>query len=249
MISVYEAKVISNQKICENIYEMVIPGQIKPLPGQFYMVKGIDGQYLLPRPISVHDYENGNVKLLYRLTGVGTHQLSRMMSGQSVQVFGPLGNGFDLSLIKGKVAIIGGGIGIAPLLYLSKSLPVNTVDLYLGFKDETYCINQFKNIHSSIYLSTEDGSLGHKGYITDLVQWDQYDTVVTCGPDLMTYKIIKICREHNIKVFASLEKRMACGIGACLGCVVKTTSGNQRACKEGPVFDGNMLVISEENDG
>jgi dihydroorotate dehydrogenase electron transfer subunit len=232
-----------NIELCKNIFKMTLAIDTEPKPGQFYMIKSLNGDYLLPRPISVHDYYDGKLVLLYRISGHGTEMISKMTKGNELQLLGPLGNGFDLEEINGKTAIIGGGIGIAPLLYLLKKLDTKNIDVFLGFKDDVYTVTEFKNACSSVSVVTEDGSTEKKGFVTDFIDYEKYDTVITCGPDIMMEKIIKTCVEKNIEVYASLEKRMACGVGACLGCVTKTVEGNKRVCKDGPVFKGRDLIL------
>lgn len=239
--------ILENKKINGEIYEITISypnADIKP--GQFFMVKSLEGSYLLPRPISVYDYDGENLKLLYKIVGKGTEILGRLQPNEKVQLLGPLGNGFDLNNINGKIALIGGGIGIAPLNYLVKKLKFMNIDSYLGFKDEVFCTVNFKECSKNLIIATENGSIGNQGYITDNVKWKEYDTIITCGPEVMMNKVIKKGKENNIKTYASLEKRMACGIGACLGCSVKTKDGIKRACKEGPVFLGEELIIKEQ---
>lgn len=236
-------RILENNLICDSIYELAVTTDIRPLPGQFYMIKGLNGDYLLPRPISVHDYEDGVLKLLYRVSGHGTNQISRLKKGDNIQILGPLGNGFDVEVLKGKIAIIGGGIGIAPLLYLAKTIASQNPDIYLGYKNYTFCVKSFEVNCDKLTVVTENGCTGKKGYVTDFVNVGEFDSVITCGPDIMMEKIIEECAEKNIPVYASLEKRMACGIGACLGCVVSTIDGNKRVCKDGPVFSGRDLML------
>lgn len=236
-------KIIENNQICQNIFELVAASDIKPLPGQFYMIKGLNGDYLLPRPISVHDYQDGKIRLLYRVSGHGTDQISRMRIDDDIQVLGPLGNGFDIELLNGKIALVGGGIGIAPLLYLARNIESEQLDVYLGYKDDTFCLEGFRPYCNELTVVTEDGNTGQKGYVTDFVDVSNYDIVITCGPDIMMEKISRECLGKNVEVYASLEKRMACGVGACLGCVVNTKDGNKRVCKDGPVFNGRDLTI------
>jgi dihydroorotate dehydrogenase electron transfer subunit len=237
------SKIIENNQICENIFELALASEIRPLPGQFYMIKGLNGDYLLPRPISAHDYKDEKLTLLYRISGHGTSQISRMKIDDDIQILGPLGNGFDVESLKGKIALVGGGIGIAPLLYLAKNIESEKMDIYLGYKDETFCVERFASCCDKLTVVTEDGNIGEKGYVTDFVNVSDYDIVIACGPDVMMKKIIRACRENNVEVYVSMEKRMACGIGACLGCAVSTTEGNKRACKDGPVFSGKDLTI------
>jgi len=242
------SSIIQNKHIVEDIYEMHLEFENKEInPGQFFMVKSLEGSYLLPRPISVYDYDGKILKLLYKVVGKGTKIFSKLKTEEKVQILGPLGNGFPLQDIKGKVALIGGGIGIAPLNYLVKNLKAFEIDSYLGFRDKIYSLDKFEEFSQKLVIATETGNYGKKGFVTDFVNWEDYDTLITCGPEVMMNKIIKIGKDKSIKTYASLEKRMACGIGACLGCSVKTTSGIKRACKEGPVFSGEELVVEEQS--
>ena len=241
------SSIIQNKNIIEDIYEIQLEFENKEVnPGQFFMVKSLEGSYLLPRPISIYDYDGKILKLLYKVVGKGTKIFSKLKTEEKVQVLGPLGNGFPLEDIQGRIAIVGGGIGIAPLNYLVKNLKGLYIDTYLGFKEEIYSLDSFEKFSENLLIATESGSYGEKGFVTDFVNWENYDTIITCGPEIMMNKIIKTGNEKSIKVYASLERRMACGIGACLGCSVKTKEGMKRACKEGPVFSGEELVIEEQ---
>ncbi len=236
------SKILVNEQIIDNIYKLIIDFKFdKILPGQFFMLKTLNNEFLLPRPISVNDCDESSVTFLYRIEGLGTKVMSNLQTGTEIQVQGPLGNGFDLDKIKGKVALIGGGIGTAPLLYLAKKLEVKA-DVYLGFRDVTYGLDEFEKYADKLLIATEDGSKGHKGFITSLVNFDDYDCVVTCGPEIMMNVVMDACKKANAKCFVSLEKRMACGVGACLGCAVETVDGMKRACKDGPVFLSRELI-------
>ncbi len=235
--------VTENKQILNNIYKLSAEFEAEIKPGQFFMLKTLDNSFLLPRPISVNDV-NGNIaSFLFRLEGQGTKNISKLCVNDKIQLFGPLGNGFDTEKLKGKTAIIGGGIGVAPLLYLTKILGINA-DVYLGYKDmeNMYISEEFKIYANKIVIVTEDGSFGEKGFVTDFVPYNKYDAVVACGPEIMMNKIMNTCIANNIKCYLSLERRMACGIGACLGCTVETKNGNKRACKDGPVFDSEDLL-------
>jgi len=232
-----------NKQVSNNIYRLSAEFESEIKPGQFFMLKTTDNSFLLPRPISINDVNGNIVSFLYRIEGQGTKKISSLSKNDELQLFGPLGNGFDLDKLKGKVAIIGGGIGIAPLLYLCKLLD-KKADVYLGYKDREnmYIIDEFKSFAGRCVIVTEDGSFGEKGFVTDYVDYDEYNVVVTCGPEIMMKRIANICKDKKIKCYVSLERRMACGIGACLGCTVETKTGNKRACKEGPVFDSEELI-------
>ena len=235
--------ITENEQILNNIFRLsaVFESDIKPC--QFFMLKTLDNSFLLPRPVSVNDVNGNIVSFLYRIEGTGTKKISSLRQNDEIQLFGPLGNGFDTNKMKGKVAVIGGGIGAAPLLYLTKKLGENA-DVYLGYKDSAnmYINDEFKSFADKTVIITEDGSYGEKGFVTDYVPYDKYDAVITCGPEIMMNKVINNCRNLNIKCYVSLERRMACGMGACLGCSVETKKGNKRACKDGPVFDSEELI-------
>lgn len=240
-MKVQENKILENKLISNKIYRLIIKfdGEIKP--GQFFMLKTLDNSFLLPRPISVNDVNNNTITFLYRVEGVGTTAISRMKENDEIQLFGPLGNGFDIIKLQGKVAVIGGGIGIAPLLYLTKKIGKDA-DVYLGYKDNVYISEEFERYSNNTVIVTEDGNEGKKGYVTDYIDFEKYDVVVTCGPEIMMNKIVSKCKEKKIKCYVSLERRMACGLGACLGCTVETIGGNKRACKDGPIFSSEELI-------
>jgi len=235
--------VVKNEQISKNIYRLSVEFDSEIKPGQFFMLKTTDNAFLLPRPISVNDVNENLVSFLYRLEGQGTKKISSLRKNDEIQIFGPLGKGFEPDKLLGRVAVIGGGIGIAPLLYLCKVLG-KKADVYLGYRDKEnmYIIDEFKSSTRRCIVVTEDGSFGEKGFVTDYISYDEYDVVVTCGPEIMMNKIASICRNKKIKCYVSLERRMACGLGACLGCTVETKTGNKRACKEGPVFDSEELI-------
>lgn len=244
-MKVIKSRITENKLISPKIYKLVVESDklnedIKP--GQFFMLKTLDNAFLLPRPISVNDTEENKVTFLYRVEGMGTTTISKMRKDDEIQIFGPLGNGFDMNMLKGKIAIVGGGIGIAPLLYLAKKLG-KSADVYLGYRDSVYIAEEFENYSNSLVIVTEDGKTGQKGFVTEYVKIENYDVVVACGPEIMMNKIIAKCRDKNIKCYISLERRMACGLGACLGCTVETINGNKRACKDGPIFSSEELVL------
>lgn len=236
-----KSRITENSSIANRIFKLSaeFSGEIKP--GQFFMLKTLDNSFLLPRPISVNDVNKKEVTFLYRIEGIGTTKISTMKIGDELQLFGPLGNGFDIDELQGKIAVVGGGIGIAPLLYLTKCLG-KQADIYLGFKDCVYTVDEFEKYAGQVLIVTEDGSKGEKGFVTDYIDYNKYDAVVTCGPEIMMNKIMHSCKENNVKCYVSLERRMACGMGVCLGCTVMTKIGNKRACKDGPVFSSEVLI-------
>ncbi|MDW5300446.1 MAG: dihydroorotate dehydrogenase electron transfer subunit [Sedimentibacter sp.] len=242
-MKVLKSKIIENVNISNRIYRLTAEFKDEIKPGQFFMLKTLDNSFLLPRPISVNDVNENTVTFLYRTEGIGTTKISSMRENDEIQLFGPLGNGFDIDELNGKIAVVGGGIGIAPLLYLTKILG-KKVDVYLGYrdKDNVYIENLFQQYADKTVVVTEDGSIGEKGFVTDYIDYKKYDVVVTCGPEIMMNIIMKNCMENNVKCYVSLERRMACGMGVCLGCTVETKNGNKRACKDGPVFSSEELI-------
>ncbi|MCY6369682.1 dihydroorotate dehydrogenase electron transfer subunit [Clostridium ganghwense] len=235
--------VIENKEISSEIFKLKVKGNFEAKPGQFYMVKCWEDGPFLPRPISVHDVEEDGITFLYAVVGKGTKLFSKLKVNDKIQIIGPLGNGFDKEKIKGKVAVVSGGIGIAPLNYLIKELKECEIDLYCGFRDEVYGVGSLNKYTNNVKISTENGSVGHKGYVTELLKPEEYDMVICCGPEVMMQKVAKMCLDKDVEVYVSMENRMACGIGACLVCTCKTKDGNKRTCKDGPVFNGRDLVL------
>jgi len=242
-MKVLKSKIIENIAISNRIFRLTAEFKEEIKPGQFFMLKTLDNSFLLPRPISVNDVNENSVTFLYRTEGIGTTKISCLRENDEIQLFGPLGNGFDINKLKGKIAVVGGGIGIAPLLYLTRILG-QKADVYLGYKDKdnVYIENLFQQYADKTVIVTEDGSIGEKGFVTDYIDYEKYEALVTCGPEIMMNKIVKSCMENNVKCYVSLERRMACGMGVCLGCTVETKNGNKRACKDGPVFSSEELI-------
>lgn len=240
------SKIISNLEISKGIYKMVVEEKQQIKAGQFYMLKN-NGETLLPRPISICEKEDNTITFVYAVVGTGTKEFSNLKEGDYIQLTGPLGNGFDLDVDFGKIALVSGGIGTAPMLELAKRLRSNNndvvMDLYAGFRDDIYLVDEIKEYVDTAYVSTNSGKYGHKGFITDLLQVEKYDVVLCCGPEVMMKKVVEMCKEKNVKVFVSMEKHMACGVGACLVCTCKTKDGHKRTCKDGPVFDGYYVEL------
>lgn len=235
--------IVSNREISSKIYEIVLEGDFKGQPGQFYMLRGWNGlDPFLARPISIADLEGDKITFLYEVRGRGTHIISKLGQGDKLSLLGPLGNGFDCN-VKGKLAIVAGGIGIAPMYYLAKSLNVRA-DLYAGFRNKVYLMDEFKPYVNEIKISTEDGSLGHKGYIIDIFKPEDYDLVLSCGPTPMLKVLMNKCK-GKVPVYTSMESRMGCGVGTCLGCTIETSRGMERVCKEGPVFLAEEVCFND----
>lgn len=231
-----KAKILENVEVSKNVFKLVLEGKFKGNPGQFYMLKSWEESPLLPRPFGICDLKDNSITFLYEVVGKGTGIMSSLRVGEYMEILGPLGNGFEIFENK-KSAIVSGGIGIAPMIYLSKFL--KNVDLYTGFRDTPYMTNAFENISKNI-ISTDTGSYGEKGFITDFVE-DKYDVIYACGPNPMMRSLKN--RNLSAKEYYSLEAHMACGIGACLGCTVKTVNGLKRVCKDGPIFEKDEVIF------
>ncbi|EHI98240.1 oxidoreductase FAD/NAD(P)-binding domain protein [Clostridium sp. DL-VIII] len=245
-IAYRNARVISNEEISKDIYKLILEDHNEINAGQFYMLK-INGQTLLPRPISICEKKENALTFLYAVVGNGTKEYAKLKENDEISITGPLGNGFDLNKDYGKVALVAGGIGTAPMLELAKRLREKSkeqkIDLYAGFRDDVYLIDELKEYANEAYISTNTGKHGHKGFVTELLKPEAYDTVLCCGPEVMMKKVVEMCKEKNTKVYVSMEKHMACGVGACLVCTCKTKDGHKRTCKDGPVFDGYYVEL------
>lgn len=256
-----EAELVSVQQLGSDVFDMWIKDEqiaSSSKAGQFVSLYCNNESRLLPRPISICEVnkEEGLVRFVYRVVGKGTDEFSKLKASDKISILGPLGNGFTL---EGKnVLIIGGGIGIPPLLELAKNLDGNK-HIVLGFKDEIFLKEDFEK-YGKVYICTEDGSKGIKGNVIDAVSLNnlledetnggKIDMIYTCGPLPMLRGLKELAEKNNIKIQISLEERMACGIGVCLSCVCKTKEKdaytnihNSRICVEGPVFYGNEVDI------
>ena len=244
MMNYTKARVILNQEISDGIFKLVVEDKNEVRAGQFYMLK-LNGQTLLPRPISICEKDSETITFLYAVVGNGTREYTKLLEGDYINLIGPLGNGFNIEEDLGKVALVCGGIGTAPMLELAKRLREKDkngkIDVYAGFRDDIYLIDELKEYVDEAYVSTNTGKHGHKGFVTEILDVEKYDTVLCCGPEIMMSKVVEICKEKNVKIYVSMEKHMACGVGACLVCTCKTKDGNKRTCKDGPVFDGSYI--------
>ena len=175
--------------------------------------------------------------------GEGTRRLTALKKGDSFQLTGPMGNGFDVADILSKyqkIAVVGGGIGTAPMYQLTRELAAGGVkpDVFFGFRDKPYRMEEYRSIAGIVKVSTDTGAVGFHGFVTQLYDPADYDVVLVCGPTVMMRNAARLCAEKGTPCFVSLEKKMACGIGACLGCTCETRSGEGKSvCKNGPVFD------------
>ena len=257
----FQAEVVENVQIAPDICRMAVrwpSGEGLPAPraGQFFMLRawGFDETPMLSRPISVHDYDpcGGTLSFLYQVKGEGTQRLRAVQQGQTLSLTGPCGNGFDVPAIvraaggrNGAIAVVGGGIGTAPLLLLCRELAAAGCkpELYCGFRDEPYGLEEFLPCCAAVSVATDSGAVGYHGLVTEILHPEQFAMVLTCGPMVMMRGVAQLCAGANVPCLASLERKMACGLGACLGCTCHTKVGAKTVCKDGPVFDAQEVFV------
>ena len=264
------AQVISQNELAPGIFELWLKTDLAfyAHAGQFVGVYTKSEAHLLPRPISICEVSDSRdaLRLVYRVAGAGTEEFSNLKAGDSVRILGILGNGYDFENIFGygleeatDVVLMGGGIGIPPMLELAKELKAHGIEstVIVGYRDSNLFLNHDLAKYAKVEIATEDGSLGTKGNVLDVVDNLKIKTgvILACGPMPMLkaikrYSESEINNGHNVKVYFSLEERMACGVGACLGCVCKTKETdhhshvkNARICTDGPVFDAFDVEI------
>jgi len=235
-----------------------------PCPGQFFMLRARPSGVFLGRPISVYRYNDDTITFLILKKGRGTAELCNVSVGQYVDVIGPIGNTFPLpdssevqdffstDTVKAEkkgnelsIAVLGGGIGVAPVAGFSLSLPSGSFDFYASFRSGSYGLDEIESRARKLLITTEDGSVGVKGMLPEVFSPDTYDLIYACGPLPMLKYVQRVCEQspRNPLVFISLEKHMACGAGACLGCTIQTKHGNKRCCVDGPVFNAAEVVL------
>ena len=237
-------EIVSNKKIALDTYEMVLSGDTSSLtsPGQFINI-ALEGLYLR-RPISVCHYEEGQMTIIYKAVGKGTKQMAKMAPGEKLDVLCGLGNGFDVSKAAGKkAAVIGGGVGVPPMYGTARELIKNGVEVtaILGFgtKDMAFYIEEFKKLGAEVMVTTDDGTLGLKGFVTDALKQTDCDYYFACGPQPM----LRSLHRTGIEGQLSFEERMGCGFGACMGCTCHTLVGTKRICQDGPVFPSSEVTF------
>ena len=229
-------EIISNRPLTENVYEMMLSGDVSAItaPGQFVNIQ-LDGLYLR-RPISVCDVSGTTLTIIYKVVGKGTEQLSKMEEG-TLDILTGLGNGYDLTDAGERPVLLGGGVGVPPMYLLAKQLlrQGKQVRVILGFNtaNEIFYEEQFRALGAEVTVTTVDGSYGVKGFVTDALKELDYTYFYTCGPEPMLKAVYKTSVTSGQMSF---EKRMGCGFGACMGCSCKTLTGYKRICKEGPVM-------------
>ena len=250
-------KVVKDAVPANSVYELVVllgTDDQEPAAGQFYMLHAVRSNVLLGRPISVYKAEknsDGKVEItfLILLKGRGTEELCSLRNRDKINLLGPCGNRFPYpENTDKKVCIVGGGIGVAPVAGFASTLPEKSYDFFASFKSGSYGL---ENLHANkLTITTDDGSVGVHGMLpaaltVQVLKEGNYSALYACGPIPMLAYLQKICAEAGVKCWLSMESRMACGVGVCLGCVIDTTQGKLRCCKEGPVFDGSILKFEK----
>lgn len=256
-----KAKVISQAEIADNIYDMWMAADLAKTAkaGQFLCIYTHNESTLLPRPISIceADRENGKLRIVYRVAGKGTEELSRYHVSRSIDILGNLGNGFPLEAAEGKrVLLMGGGIGIPPMLQLAKDLrqegKAAEISVIAGYRDRQLFLKEDMEKYARVYVATEDGSAGTKGNVMNVMEEKRLtaEVIMACGPMPMLRAVKRYAAEHGAEAYISMEERMACGVGVCLGCVCRTVEkdahshvNNARICTDGPVFPAKDVDI------
>ena len=245
-----KSTVAEQKKLAEGIYSMWLLAEeiaVQAKPGQFISVYSNDKSRVLPRPISICeiDREQGKLRIVYRVVGKGTEEFSKALAGDTFEILGPLGNGFPLEKAKGKrVLMVGGGIGVPPMLQTAKEAEAEAV-IVSGYRNSDLFLKEELENAGSLYIATEDGSVGTKGNVLDAIRENdiQADVMFACGPTPMLRALKQYAEEKNMPCWISMEEKMACGIGACLACACQSKNvdahshvHNKRICKDGPVF-------------
>ena len=250
------AVILEQREISDQIYSLWLHADDivrEARPGQFVSVYCRDESRLLPRPISICelDKESGRLRLVYRAVGAGTQEFSAYGPGETLELIGPLGNGFPLDKGYEKPLLIGGGIGVPPMVELAKWLPGDKA-IVSGYRNGDLFLKEELSRNAALYVATEDGSAGTKGNVLDAVRENRLeaDAIFACGPAPMLRALKAYAAEQGIDCYLSLEERMACGIGACLACVctskdvdAHTNVKNKRICKDGPVFAAEEIEL------
>lgn len=248
--------VVSQKEIAGQIYDLWLETEFaeEAHAGQFVAVYPHNAATLLPRPISICevDRDRSRMRLVYRIAGKGTAEFAACRAGDSLEVLGVLGNGFPIGKAEGKkVFLMGGGIGIPPMLQLAKELDAEK-HILLGYRNQDLFLQEDLAENGQVYIATEDGSVGVQGNVMDIIRVNelQADVIMACGPMPMLRAVKAYAEEQGIEAYISLEERMACGVGACLGCVCRTRQtdphshvNNARICTDGPVFEAGEVEI------
>ncbi|MEG1622411.1 MAG: dihydroorotate dehydrogenase electron transfer subunit [Alistipes sp.] len=236
---------LSNEPLTDCVYRMQLEGDTQYITrsGQFVNIE-LAGHYLR-RPISVCDYDEHTITLIYKVVGAGTTQMAQMRAGEKLDLLTGLGNGFETQIDCSRPLLVGGGVGIPPLYHLARQLIAQgkTVRVILGFNTaaELFYVDEFRALGASVFVATADGTAGHKGFVTTLLADDalDYDYFYACGPLPM---LRALCETTTTSGQLSLEERMGCGFGVCMGCTCQTKQGAKRICKEGPVMTKEEII-------
>ena len=236
-------KILTNEALTPSVYRMTLEGDTSAItaPGQFVNIR-LEGKFLR-RPISVCDWEEGKLTVVYKVVGHGTAQMAAMVPGESLDLLTGLGNGYDLSLVGAAPLLVGGGVGVPPMYGLAKHLRAmgKEVQVILGFntKAEIFYEQEFKDLGCTVTVTTADGSYGVKGFVTDAMKNMHYSHFCACGPEPMLKALYAASTTSGQMSF---EERMGCGFGACMGCSCKTLTGSKRICKDGPVMKKEEIL-------
>lgn len=228
------ARVISNIQVNDHIGLLEVEAASGGAPGQFYMLRAWNAEPLLPRAISIFDVKEHSIQFLYQVVGEGTRQLYRLRPGEDLQLTGPSGNGFPQ--LTGRVALVGGGIGVAPFYYAARQY--KSADLYLGFSEQPYLVEEFNQMASSVTVDVGGSILGR-------LVFSDYDHVIACGPSgmLKAVQMKQAAEGSRTNVYISVENKMACAVGACLACSIQHHSGRVQTCTDGPVFRAEEVTL------
>ncbi|MBR2774193.1 MAG: dihydroorotate dehydrogenase electron transfer subunit [Selenomonadaceae bacterium] len=246
----FSLRILSNEPVADDVFRLTLdaPELAKTSrAGQFVQVK-VSDEFTLRRPLGIASTAGGRVKIFYRIVGRGTEALTKKLVGDSLSVLGALGNGFDNP--SGKVLLVGGGMGLAPLLCAAEKF---SADVLIGGRTKREVLfwqDEFRPHVEKIFITTDDGSYAKKGFAIDLLpevlSAESYSAVYTCGPEVMMRGVAKLATANNLPCQVSFEKRMACGLGACLSCSIDTTEGRKKVCKDGPIFDAAKVFGGDD---
>ena len=251
---VVAGEIIGQGEIAPMIFKMIIKApkvSEEARAGQFVNVYPESKSTILPRPISISEVGEETITLVYGVVGEGTREFSKLQSGDNVRISTALGNGY--SPAKAPVSVlVGGGIGVPPLVELAKAIPGTKIAV-LGFRETPFLVEDLEKLGVKVYIATVNGSVGFKGFVVDLIKAEniQGDYFYSCGPKVMLRSLVGYCETVGVPIQVSLEERMGCGYGACVGCVCKTKSDNEKGfehkkvCKDGPVFLGTEVKWDE----
>lgn len=231
--------VLEQREVRPGVFVLRVGGAFTAKPGQFFLLRAWELYPLLSRPMSVFDLSPHSLSFAYAVRGEGTRALSRLRPGDELWLLGPLGNGW--TRVEGRVALVGGGMGLAPLLFTAKVFGP-PLDVFLGFRDEPFLLEEFPPF-ARLSVASERGGPPEvfHGLVTEMFEPQGYAAVYACGPHAMLEALYRKCRPAGVPLYVSLEERLACGIGACLGCTIFTKNGPARLCREGPVFPADEI--------